>query len=29
VLGWKPETDLRSGVSRLVDWYRAERMPAA
>ena len=29
VLGWKPETDLRSGVSRLVDGYRAERMPAA
>lgn len=27
-LGWKPEVDLRSGIARLVDWYRAERIPA-
>ena len=24
-LGWKPEIDLRTGITRLVDWYRAER----
>ena len=29
VLGWKPEIDLRTGVSRLVEWYRTERIPTA
>jgi len=29
VLGWAPEVDLRSGVTRLVEWYRAERVPTA
>jgi dTDP-glucose 4,6-dehydratase len=29
VLGWKPEIDLRTGVTRLVDWYRSERLPSA
>ncbi|MGN6751987.1 MAG: SDR family NAD(P)-dependent oxidoreductase [Intrasporangium sp.] len=24
-LGWKPEVDLREGLSRLVEWWRAER----
>jgi UDP-glucose 4-epimerase len=24
-LGWKPEVDLNEGLSRLVDWWRAER----
>jgi UDP-glucose 4-epimerase len=24
-LGWKPEVDLTEGLSRLVDWWRAER----
>jgi UDP-glucose 4-epimerase len=24
-LGWKPEVDLSEGLSRLVDWWRAER----
>ena len=24
-LGWTPEVDLRTGITRLVDWYRAER----
>jgi dTDP-glucose 4,6-dehydratase len=24
-LGWKPEVDLRTGLARLVDWYRAKR----
>jgi UDP-glucose 4-epimerase len=24
-LGWKPEVDLREGLGRLVDWWRAER----
>jgi dTDP-glucose 4,6-dehydratase len=27
-LGWKPEVDLRTGITRLVDWYRAGRMPS-
>jgi dTDP-glucose 4,6-dehydratase len=26
VLGWEPEVDLRNGVARLAEWYRAERM---
>jgi dTDP-glucose 4,6-dehydratase len=25
-LGWKPEVDLRTGIARLVAWYRAERV---
>jgi UDP-glucuronate 4-epimerase len=25
LLGWKPEVPLQEGVSRVVDWYRAER----
>jgi UDP-glucose 4-epimerase len=25
LLGWKPEVDLQEGLSRLVDWWRAER----
>jgi len=29
VLGWKPEVDLRTGVTRLVEWYRTERIPTA
>jgi dTDP-glucose 4,6-dehydratase len=29
VLGWKPEVDLRNGLTRLVDWYRTERQPSA
>jgi dTDP-glucose 4,6-dehydratase len=29
VLGWKPEIDLRTGLTRLVDWYRTERPPSA
>lgn len=29
VLGWKPEIDLRTGISRLVEWYRSERLPTA
>ena len=24
-LGWAPQVDLRTGIARLVDWYRAER----
>jgi UDP-glucose 4-epimerase len=27
-LGWKPEVDLRAGLAALVDWWRAERVPA-
>jgi nucleoside-diphosphate-sugar epimerase len=27
VLGWRPEVDLRTGLTRLVDWYRTERAP--
>jgi UDP-glucose 4-epimerase len=27
-LGWKPEIDLREGLARLVDWWRAESAPA-
>jgi nucleoside-diphosphate-sugar epimerase len=27
-LGWKPEVDLREGLGRLVDWWRAERRHA-
>src|SRR5205085_5496949 len=26
VLGWKPEVDLRSGVTRLAEWYREHRL---
>ncbi|HEX5095338.1 MAG TPA: UDP-glucuronic acid decarboxylase family protein [Acidimicrobiia bacterium] len=26
VLGWEPEVDLRTGVARLADWYRTQRM---
>jgi len=26
VLGWEPEVDLRTGVSRLAEWYRTQRM---
>ena len=26
VLGWRPEVDLRTGVTRLAEWYRAQRM---
>ena len=29
VLGWAPEVDLRTGVTRLVEWYRTERVPTA
>jgi UDP-glucuronate 4-epimerase len=25
VLGWRPEVGLEEGISRLVDWYKAER----
>ncbi len=25
LLGWEPQVDLKTGVQRLVDWYRAER----
>ncbi len=25
MLGWAPQVDLREGITRLVDWYRAER----
>ena len=25
VLGWEPTVDLRTGITRLADWYRAER----
>jgi dTDP-glucose 4,6-dehydratase len=25
-LGWKPEVDLRSGITKLVEWYRTERL---
>jgi dTDP-glucose 4,6-dehydratase len=25
-LGWEPEIDLRTGVSRLAEWYRSERL---
>ena len=24
-LGWKPEVDLRAGITQLVEWYRTER----
>ncbi|MFA5884235.1 MAG: UDP-glucuronic acid decarboxylase family protein [Acidimicrobiia bacterium] len=27
-LAWAPEVDLRTGLTLLVDWYRAERAPA-
>ena len=27
-LGWKPEVDLRAGLAALVEWWRAERVPA-
>ncbi|HET7355121.1 MAG TPA: NAD-dependent epimerase/dehydratase family protein [Nocardioidaceae bacterium] len=27
-LGWKPEVDLKEGLERLVDWWRAERRHA-
>jgi UDP-glucose 4-epimerase len=27
-LGWKPEVDLRAGLTALVDWWRAERETA-
>jgi UDP-glucose 4-epimerase len=27
-LGWKPEVDLHAGLRTLVDWWRAERVPA-
>ena len=26
VLGWKPEIDLHTGVTRLAEWYRTQRM---
>ena len=26
VLGWKPEVELRTGVTRLVEWHRATRL---
>jgi dTDP-glucose 4,6-dehydratase len=26
VLGWTPEVELRTGVTRLAEWYRAQRM---
>jgi dTDP-glucose 4,6-dehydratase len=26
VLGWEPEVDLRTGVTRLAEWYRTQRM---
>jgi nucleoside-diphosphate-sugar epimerase len=29
LLGWKPETDFRTGVGKLVDWYEANRGWAA
>jgi nucleoside-diphosphate-sugar epimerase len=22
VLGWNPKTDMKSGISKVVDWYR-------
>ena len=25
LLGWRPQTDFRTGLARLVDWYRANR----
>ena len=25
LLGWKPQVGLREGITRLVEWYRAER----
>ena len=25
MLGWRPQTDFRTGVGKLVDWYNAER----
>jgi nucleoside-diphosphate-sugar epimerase len=25
ILGWVPEVDLFNGISRLIDWYNAER----
>jgi UDP-glucose 4-epimerase len=27
-LGWKPEVDLHAGLRALVDWWRAEKVPA-
>src|SRR3954463_5208203 len=27
-LGWKPEVDLRAGLADLVEWWRAEKVPA-
>jgi dTDP-glucose 4,6-dehydratase len=29
VLGWKPEVDLRTGVTRLAEWYRTQRATGA
>jgi dTDP-glucose 4,6-dehydratase len=26
VLGWEPEVDLRTGVTRLAEWYRTQRL---